>query len=222
MSNPKFYYTDLTNVTITSSVGDDANFPSSNLNDYFVSPVWKSANNDSSQYLAIDMGSSGRTRKAIVVENHNLNGIMSSGAIKIQAADDNAFTSGLIDVDTNFAPTTSPYVKEFTSPSSKRYWRILFNGNLNSAPYIGNIFIDDFLDFGYGYEFPYQTGDTSYETTERTALDGTLRASQPYGGRTEFEIQFKLLNDAFKTSFQAFHSVVRGKLRPFYFLDMNG
>ncbi|TAK57867.1 MAG: hypothetical protein EPO24_09370 [Bacteroidetes bacterium] len=221
MANPKFYFQDLTDVVFTSSVGDDASYPATNLNDYLTAPYWKSANNNASQYLSIDFGATGSGRKSICLSNHNLNGIMSSGTIKLQASSSSDFTTGVDDVDADLVVNSDPFIQEFTE-NTKRYWRILFNGNLSAIPYIGNLFIGNILDFGYGYEFPYRAADKAYETTERTSLDGTLRATQPYAGRIEFELNWKLLNDTFKTNWQAFHAVVRGRLRPFYFVDVDG
>jgi hypothetical protein len=223
MANPKIYCTDLTNQVFTSSVGDDASYPASNLNDYFTTPYWKSANNNASQYLWVDMANTTRTRTAIVIENHNLQGIMATGGMKIQAADNSGFSSGLIDVDAAFSPNADPYVKEFSSGSNKRYWRILFNGTLNSIPYIGNVFLDLFLDFGFSYDSPFKANNPKQEAvTERAALDGTIRTSRAYASRKFFEFKFSLLNNTFKTNFLDFINTVDNNFRPFYFVDKDG
>jgi hypothetical protein len=66
-------------------------------------------------------------------------------------------------------------------------------------------------------------GNGEYKTTEAIALDGRLRMSQNYpGGRIRNEIAMKLESDTVKANWQIFFSTVRGKLRPFYFADMDG
>ena len=53
-------------------------------------------------------------------------------------------------------------------------------------------------------------------------VDGSMRTSQAYGCSKKIEVQFKLVDNTTSAAFKALHAIVRGGLRPFYFLDADG
>ena len=232
MSVPRLYASKLSTYTITASAGEAAGFPVSNLKTYFPDQKWKTAALTDNQTLTIDFGSA-VTADALVLDQHNF---LNDNNIIFEAATDSGFTTGVVQVSTDLIADT-PIASEnndlgtgntrsiyhFAS-MSKRYWRLKFQAG--GAPgltwELGQIFICARMDMPYTYDFPYKKGNPSFVTAEAVALDGRIRTSQAYGGRTLNEFKFSLINDAARTAWITFISTVRGKLFPFYFLDADG
>ena len=204
MANPKFLAIDLNAAyaSITASAGSAAGYPTDNLYDYVEKHQWKAA--------------AATTIDTLILGNHNFNGIMASGNLQYQHASDSGFTSALGTF--NIDPTTDPWELE-PSPVSRRYRRLYFNGALNWAPQLGNIFLASRFVMDYPAEFPIREKNPKFETTEKTSLSGIIRTAQMYGGRKTWELDFMNLPDATKANFLTWLGTARGKFRPFYYID---
>lgn len=231
MAAPKIYYSRLSDYTITMSETENSSFPLSNLKTYFEADLWKSSNSTNGQTITINFGSA-RSRNFIALAKSNHDNITTA---VLEAADDSGFTTGLVTPVSNLR-TATPTVSDAAnnreifefSAVTKQYWRIRYADltavppNGPKTPEIGQIFIDTLFQFQFPYDFPYEKDNARFQTTERVALDGRLRMSQPFQGRVWNRFRFSLFNDATRTSFLTFQKTVRGKLYPWYFLDVDG
>lgn len=96
---------------------------------------WKAANTTTPMYLTYDAGV-GNTKTAdyLIILGHNLNTI--AATVTLQYSTDN-FAADVNDAFTGEAPSADTvYMKEFTSPAAKRYWRLKITGTLSAAPYM--------------------------------------------------------------------------------------
>jgi len=221
MASAKLYGTDLSTYTFTMSATEDASYPLANLSDYLTTTLWKSSVTTNGQTLKIDFGASNISERDFCV----LDGInFKDMDVSLQAADDSGFSSGLVTVATVSGGLGSgPFIFTFAGVT-KRYWRLLFTDAFSLYPQVGNFFIDKAFDWTEPYDVPYRNANLSFESEVTPALDGTLRSVQPYSGRKSwrFSLQKPGLSDTVRTNFQTFFNKVRGKHRPFYFLDVDG
>lgn len=224
MAVPRLYASKLSTYTITASAGEAAGFPVSNLKTYYPDQKWKSGASTNGQTLAIDFGSA-VAKDSLMMDSGNW---FDSITIVLEAADDAAFTVNLVTPIANVADGGTPITSDTTrsvyhfSSVTKRYWRLRYSNAGGITPEIGQLFICARMDMPYTYDFPYKKGNPAFITAEAVALDGRIRTSQAYGGRTLNEFNFSLVNDAARTAWITFMSTVRGKLFPFYFLDADG
>lgn len=200
--------------------------PTGNLLTYDENEYWKAQTCVSGDYLSFDVGASDlRARTGIAIVNHNLSGIMASGALQLQSSTSPSFSTGNVTLLNPLTASTDPILLPFSS-SSNRYWRIWFAGNLNWMPRIGQVFIDSVVDFGFPYDLPYRKGAREYKTVQTEMLDGLLRSHQAIDGRRTFKFAFKGekggISDSVATDWAAFFQRVRGRLRPFVMLDADG
>lgn len=212
----------LEQITFTSSVGDNASFPATNLNSGYHDDLWKSLNSNSSQYLTIDTGTDIRVRTGLMIHNHNLTGIVPAGNMQLQSASAADFSSGLVQAINPLVVSTDPFYVSFGGAVSKRYWRILFGGSLSAIPQIGQVFVDYSLDLGTVPSLPYEPGVDEHVVTRTVSLDGRIRASAPYGARRTWRISLKegnAISDAVRTNWQTLFALAGGSLRPVYMID---
>ena len=220
MSNPRFLYTDLTTYNFVADEDPSGDFPVSNLATYDIHEYWKAHDASSTQYLYMDFGVAS-PRNFVVVDGANFGTLLVSGIILLQAADDMSFLSGLVDItDFEGAQNDIPYV-HYYAQVSKRFYRFTFTDSLIEQPRIGNIFIDNYLEFTTPYDYPFVNNDAQYETVEGVALSGRTRACQIYSTRPTWELKFSLQDDTFRSNYQTFQSTVMGTCRPFYFVDVD-
>jgi len=95
--------------------------------------MWKAANTTAPMYLTYDAGS-GNTKTAdyLAIIGHNLNTI--GATITLQYSTNGSTWS---DAFTGVAPSSdNVYLKEWTDPGAKRYWRLRIAGTLSAAPYL--------------------------------------------------------------------------------------
>jgi hypothetical protein len=225
LSSPKLLFTDLSAAVITAGT-TDPDFPTVNLQTYLKRDVWKGgelvAGPSFNASLAFDFGSA-KNRDTVIIENHNLASFAGAGTPKLQAADDSGFSSGLVDVVPDLSSAADPYYHEFTAVN-KRYWRIFYSGTPPSVEemQIGQIFIDRRWEVGQDYDYPYAVANGEFASSMTTALDGTIRTAQPYGRRDVLELTFSLLSNNDAAFFRLLMATIRGRLRPFYFTDVDG
>ena len=96
---------------------------------------WKAADTTSPVYLTLDLGV-GNTADAdyIAIIGHNLNTI--GATVTLQYSTDD-FAADVNDAFTGEAPSADTvYLKEFTAPGAKRYWRLKISGTLSAVPYL--------------------------------------------------------------------------------------
>lgn len=221
MANPYFLGCDLSVPTYTWSATVNSSYPVSNLATYIVTDVSRSNATTQDQYFTIDLGSALACDTAIV-DGTNFASVGADEGLKLQYnTDDDTNWADAVTVGTFTA--TSAVQKLTFSTQTKRYWRILFDssGALSAAPQIGNIFIGTRTAFDSTYEWDFARGNKEYETQESTSLNGLIRMSQSFAGRKRWDLQFRLQSNTFKSSFDTFIDTVRGKLRPFYFVDVD-
>ncbi len=214
---PRIVYTDLSNFSISGN-----NSTTGNLLNYFTDSLWISSNADD-QELRITFTTSGVT-DAFVLDPFN-NSFGPSAILTLSASDNSTFTAGLVSPISAFSLYQSAGIESgmlivpFTSVT-KKYWKVILTG-MNTSPSAGNMWIGKTLDFTSAYDFGYQKEDAEYVTTEFTALNGKTRSSQNYDGRKIYNIKFSLQNNTFRTAYQTFISTIKGRLRPFYFVDVD-
>lgn len=76
--------------------------------------------------------------------------------------------------------------------------------------------------FDTSYEFGAKVDGRTYQTAEKSTLSGLVRTAQNYTARLQWELTFKNQSDGFrKVYWPLFLNIVRGKLLPFYFLDVD-
>ncbi len=118
--------------TSTKAMGDyDADY----LHNWLETNLWKSANTTTPMYITYDAGS-GNTKQAdyLVILGHNLNTI--GATVTLQYSTDN-FAADINDAFTPQAPSADTvYLKEFTDPGAKRYWRLKITGTLSAVPFM--------------------------------------------------------------------------------------
>ena len=218
MPNPRFYIGQLDLATHTMSEAENATYPLANLKSYFSTDEWRSSTTAINQSLKVDFGSA-KECDYCIIENHNF-ASLGADAVKLQAADDDAFSVNLETVDATLASLGSPGKVEFTAVT-KRYWRILFekaSGALSAAPQLGQLFINKKLEC-ISYDFPYRAGNPEFETFSSRNLNGERQGHQNYVGRTVFEFRFSLQSDAFKSEWRRVQQGGRGRMCPFYYYD---
>ena len=221
MASPYFLGCDLSLATYTWSAGAHASYPVTNLATYFASDVSKSNATTADQYITIDFGSA-TACNTIALGNTNFSTVAPDTKIALQynTNDDTTWADAVEAVE--IAISNSDQVLTFSS-QTKRYWRIIFTSTvpLAVAPQIGNLFLGTRLQFESTYEWDFARNNLAFETVETTSISGALRMSQTFTGRKRFDLVFRLQSDTFKSSFDTFNGTVRGKLRPFYFVDTN-
>lgn len=218
MSNPTFYFTDLSQYVYTADF-TDAGHPLANLNDYDVKTVWAS-NQIANQNLIINFGVP-HSGSFLIIDNSNL---AEQDGVQLEAADNIAFTLNNVVVATNLhinAKDNSPNIFLFAT-QVKQFWRLVFADSGTEIPYIGNLFLDSQLTFESAYNYNFTVADNRFATVEKKALSGRIYTTQLYGGRKEHHISFKLQSPALQLKYLLFHQTVQGDNHPFYFTDTDG
>jgi hypothetical protein len=218
MSLPKIIYSDLSQVIYSGSEVASTDYPFDNLTDYMPTSRWVSSTTTADQFLYMDFGTA-YYANSIVIENHNLDSIMSDGNVYLEAASTSSFSgSSYVNIIPITTDTNAIYFNTFDL-TYRRYYRLRYSGSLSDTPYIGNIFIGRYFQFPYTYQWGYKKYNKEFNTTEKTALDGTIKTHQNCDGRTKYEVTWKYLDNSTKDNFITFVNTVNGKLYPFYFVD---
>jgi hypothetical protein len=213
--NPVFLYTDLSGVTVTAD-SFLAEYPVDNLKDYNSKTRWVSEiATDQKVYYAFPTAS---TCDTMVIENHNLDAAL--GVLKLQASSTSDFSSDVTTTYTLSASSGTIY-KEFNS-TTKQYWRLWFSGSLNTEPFIGNCVIGKRVEIPQPYNWGYKTSNWQHDVSSKITLGGRVRASLSYTGRYTNELAFQYVTDATRVAWILFVKAVRGRLHPFYFVDLDG
>lgn len=220
MANPKILYQDLSLMTPSSSFGTDASYPVTNLQNYIASSYWKSNNTASVQWVTFDFGSP-VSSSAVVIDGCNFASVAADNGILFQGANVVDFT-GATTLATGLNALADDVTAYYTyTANAYRYYRLYFDASapMGTYPRIGNVFIGQPLEFTTPYTYGYKTENAEYKTNEFITLSGIKRTVQSYKGRIVYELKFNLQNSAFATAFKTFVRTVRGKMRPFYFID---
>lgn len=224
MANPYFLGCDLSIPTYTWSAGVNTSYPVTNLKTYFVANVSKSNATTSDQYITIDLGSA-LPVDCVAIDGHNLATVDSDTGVFLQynTNDDTNWADAVsaVIIQQTSAYTNLATVKTFGT-QTKRYWRILFASSCAVPPQFANIFLGTRLQFESTYEWDFSKSNKEHQTNETMSLNGDIRTSQSFAGRKMWDLLFRLQSNTFKTSWDTFIGIVRGKLRPFYFVDVDG
>lgn len=208
MAIPVFIGVDLSTYSL-SATSTNASYPLSNLSDYETDTQWKSNSTAINQVLEVDMGSS-VSADSVVLSGYNQPGDL---GVYFQGSNNRTAWTNLTLLDGGSYYTYSA--------SAYRYFRVYYNSiaALGEAPYMSNLFIGSRLTFTTPYDWKYKILNTQYQTSEKVALDGRIITSQVSEGRHGFELAFTSQNNSWLDSYKRFINVVRGKERPFYFVD---
>jgi hypothetical protein len=97
--------------------------------------LWKAANTASPVYLTLDLGV-GNTADAdyIAIIGHNLNTI--GATVDLEYSATGAWAGEEVSLLSEAPSADTVYLKEFTAPGAKRYWRLKISGTLSAAPYL--------------------------------------------------------------------------------------
>ena len=134
----KFFYDTMlgsAGSTLTATTTASGDYAAAYIYNMLEVNMWNAANTTTPMYLTYDAGS-GNTKTAdyLAIIGHNLNTI--GATITLQYSTDN-FTADINDAFTGEAPASdNVYLKEFTAPAAKRYWRLKITGTLSAATYL--------------------------------------------------------------------------------------
>jgi hypothetical protein len=229
MANPQIMFSNVANYTITGSQACSGSNTWSNLNDFDIATVWQSSVGDTDQTLTVDMGSNTAVT-TIVVDNHNWYvALMPDATLEISGSTVSNFSSlayNATHAAGTYGSSTRWFITLNGNGATARYWRFTFKAlpswGSNPAPYAGNIMLGSRFEFDQPYDWGYKVGDTEYKTSETIALDGTICTSQTYKGRIIYEVKFSQQTDTTVATFQTLVRSLRGKMYPFYFIDVDG
>jgi hypothetical protein len=223
MSNPIFIGQDLDLYTVTATSEQTA-YPANNIKTGFAADVWKSDSLSQTQSYIVDLGSA-KTIDSAVFENHNLD------ELGIGASDEIYISLSLNGTDytvnytwSNAGPSADPVCVSW-APTSCRYIKLHFlnSGALSAKPQIGNLVYGLKLDFGKAADFNYPVSPRSFETALSKSLSGVVRTSQAYKDRFLPKLSFRGekggLTDTVAASWNTFFALMRGRMKPFYFID---
>lgn len=237
--NPAILYTDFFSVQYSLAGAADSNGTLQNLKSGYPDEYWVStAPSGSVHEIRMDFGSASE-RNYLLIAGHNFSGLMTSGSILVDAADDQFFTVGLTnvvtisDTDSPSAPPTpvavpDPYFTEFTAVS-KRYWRLRYNlhfpgGQFTSPPRVSMIFVDNLLRLPRTYEWSFVRENQRFETQAEVSALGSQVSSErsDSGGRLVYELVFPRMSASVRTRWKTFVRNTHGRLHPFWFQDVDG
>lgn len=216
MANPKFCVGVLSEATYTAT-STNSSFPLSNLSTYVPTDLWKANDSSAPQYLNIDFGSA-VSRNFALFAGHNLN---SMPTVLLQAADDAAYTTNLVDVVADIKTSADPALFTFNAVT-KRYWRIKYSNTAGNVPQMGQIFINTIFTTAFGPDLPTRISNESFETQEHTTLSGLIRTASTYGGRIVHELSWSNVDSTFAAGIQRVFQKTAGRRFPFYYWDHNG
>jgi hypothetical protein len=201
----KILYTDLTNVTYTSTATGSTDFTVEALNNYIPSNRWV-GNIGSNNVLTITFPSP-KECNCIIIENHNLK----------HFANVTLNTTGYsLNLDTDSDDTI--YL-EFDNSVTQQVWTITIpSASADMSPYIGNIFLDKLLTFNIPPQAGFKVGNTDSRNTNRYNLRGTIRNAGTKDTKFVAELNFPFVADQMKIDFVQFFKTC-GKNIPFYFID---
>lgn len=155
----------------------------------------------------------------IIIDNHNFDSVMNTGNIYLQGSTDN---SNWVNILTDMTSADNSVINRTFNSTTYRYWRIYYNGIVIDFPYIGTLFLDSYLQFPLAQDYGYSSNDSEYNTVSYSTLNGTTVTSQPHDGRSRWNVNFKLINNTFRNAFIQFVKTCKGKMLPFYYIDIDG
>ena len=201
----------------TTPTGFAAAYPSTNLQDQYFNTVTTTDAVTADQEWRINLGATYACDSALFL-NHNFTTAAADVGIKLQHADNSAYTTNLVtdDADVTTANGTTSYTT-FNS-ATKQYWRLFFNSTvpLGGIPYIGQIFLGTKFTHAYNHTIG-NTEETGYEILKQRAWDGTDSAYLQYSTKRKFwgSVRFQIITSDYKTNFDTFFESVKGGYRPF-------
>lgn len=215
--NPRIYVGALEEAVYTMSETENASFPLANLSTYIPTELWKSSAATNGQTLKIDFGAA-RPRNFCILHGHNFGGMTT---VSLQAADDSGYASGLVTVVSSLVHPLSVVKFEF-DPVNKRYWRILFTDCNAVIPELGQIFIDQKIDFVQHYDWGFRPRNEDFESVvTRPTINGIMRSARTYSGRMRYGFGWKKINNRTLEDIRWWLQKVQGGFAPFYFYDHN-
>lgn len=220
MQLPRLLYTDLSKYTFTGPAVESG-YSLYNLNNYNRNSTVRFLDASGTlQYLIIDTGNT-LAKNAIVLDNVNFDTCMDAGTIRLESSTSDDFVDAFRYDGLFLEDYTKSLFMSFPE-TTRRYFRLCFDGTMTSKCEIGNIFISKLLKFNFPYLYGYKKDNYEYKTNDTVTISGLLRASNAGYEKLVNEFNFKFQTDSVKNEFIDFIKCVRGKAYPFYFTDSDG
>lgn len=217
MSVPQILYYDQSSVTVSVSSGSGED----NLLDYQRETTWSNGNTGKDSWIRFDYGAS-VSMSAIAIDSHNWSGLADIG-VSLKCSSTSDFSSDIVTITNGLDLTKSGSYSSWYSFSKtgRRYWRLQFASSvaLTAIPSASMVVIGDPVTFEDYYENNYEAGNKAFDTAVVTALDGTVRTSQPFNGHVVNRLSFQVQSDTVRSSWKTFIETVRGRLYPFFWRD---
>ena len=217
MSNSRLYSTNLDNYTLSAS-NADTSYPIENLKDYDTGTEFRSSDTTVPFYLTVNFGET-RVVNSLVIDGSNFGTLTSNLTIYLESSSNGTtYSSGRVVSPAN----DTPYSLVF-SDSSAQFWRLRFDtGTMLEEVRIGNLFLDNYLEWDTPYEYEYISNDNEHSTFSGASLSGKMRTVQLYAARNQFEVRYNIQSDTIRDKFRTFFQNIQGKARPFYYEDTDG
>lgn len=155
------------------------------------------------QYLTLDLGASNTADcDYLCILGHNLNTV--GATVTLQYSTDD-FAADINDAFTGVAPSADTvFLKEFTAPGAKRYWRLKISGHGSTAPYMA------ICVWGLTTELDYATASFDpYEQNVKAAV-GISQGGYVTGVHTQYAER------ALNLSFADADSTLYGKVKSWH------
>jgi hypothetical protein len=224
MSNVKFLYEGCETASFTASAGTATGYDIDNLANRNPGSIWRSGAVTDGQTLTIDLGVA-RVANTVILGGHNmLTAPNDQLDLKVEHSDNGSSWTEAASLTQGDPGLAAIAIYEFSSVT-KRYWRIVFDqntGDFAAAPEVGNIFIGTRFEPVYPYDTPVDRSE-KFSTAITRALDSTPYMVQRLVDGIESWKGLKWTNcsDAIANAFIALNTTVRGRFRPFYFIDVD-
>lgn len=214
MANPTFLFM---NPGATTFTGSGVGF--SYLNQYLPSDGWDSQTYDGGEYLQLDLGSAVNvTHVALGQADFNY-----STPVVVSGSNSATFTSFTVLYNNLKARSWGTnFIVPLTTTGSFRYVRVQFydpsvicDGNFKTRVFWAGeaLVMDSPPDASSRIE------NVEYKTFEGVALNGNIRTSQPYAGRSVDELRFSVQSNATAEKIKTFQKATRGKRYAFWYAE---
>lgn len=122
-------------VLLATTTESDGDFDADYVYNWLEINGWKANDTTVPMYLTLDLGvGNAEDADYLILYGHNFNTI--GATVVLQYSTDN-FAGDINDAFTPEAPSADTvYLKTFTGPGPKRYWRLKITGTLSAAPFI--------------------------------------------------------------------------------------
>jgi hypothetical protein len=226
MPNVKFLYEGIEGATLTASGGTSAGYNIEDVKDRNPNTLWVSSTQDLTQTFKAILPAS-RNVDTIIIDgiNGSALGINSGFTLKIKSSPNGTVWTDRYTFNAAAVNGKTRLVCEIASANAQQ-WMLEFNDtdtSLAAAPQIGSILLGTRFEPATPYDEIPKHGE-QFTTTFSRALDSTPYGSQNINDGIEIwkNIQWQRVTGATRLAFLTMGHTCRGKLRPLYFIDVDG